>query len=223
MSRAAARNFPPWRACSRRRSDGRCGAPPTCARPPRSVSPSAPMRSSGYVLRDRFARYFGVWREADHGRAVDVRSALPARSGVAAARRAAAARGALLPAGPQYRPLPLCGGGAHRRGRPAARATSLFGTTSSFPSTRLCAARATCRWSTCSRRGEGAGLRSGRGILLRCQRHREGDDLESLGRLSPRVHAGPLVELGAAGRRSECGQTQLETSYTAQRYLMRVI
>jgi molecular chaperone DnaK (HSP70) len=25
---------------------------------------------SGYVLRDRFARYFGVWREADHGRAV---------------------------------------------------------------------------------------------------------------------------------------------------------
>ncbi|HMD72008.1 MAG TPA: Hsp70 family protein, partial [Bryobacteraceae bacterium] len=26
--------------------------------------------SSGYVLRDRFARHFGVWREADHGRAV---------------------------------------------------------------------------------------------------------------------------------------------------------
>lgn len=25
---------------------------------------------SGYVLRDRFASYFGVWREADHGRAV---------------------------------------------------------------------------------------------------------------------------------------------------------
>jgi molecular chaperone DnaK (HSP70) len=25
---------------------------------------------SGYVLRDRFARHFGVWREADHGRAV---------------------------------------------------------------------------------------------------------------------------------------------------------
>jgi len=25
---------------------------------------------SGYVLRDRFARYFGVWREADHGRDV---------------------------------------------------------------------------------------------------------------------------------------------------------
>jgi len=24
---------------------------------------------SGYVLRDRFARHFGVWREADHGRA----------------------------------------------------------------------------------------------------------------------------------------------------------
>jgi molecular chaperone DnaK (HSP70) len=26
--------------------------------------------SSGYVLRDRFARHFGVWREADHGREV---------------------------------------------------------------------------------------------------------------------------------------------------------
>ena len=26
--------------------------------------------SSGYVLRDRFARHFGVWREADHGRDV---------------------------------------------------------------------------------------------------------------------------------------------------------
>jgi molecular chaperone DnaK (HSP70) len=26
--------------------------------------------SSGYVLRDRFARHFGVWREADHGRTV---------------------------------------------------------------------------------------------------------------------------------------------------------
>ena len=26
--------------------------------------------SSGYVLRDRFARHFGVWRESDHGRAV---------------------------------------------------------------------------------------------------------------------------------------------------------
>src|SRR5438552_406233 len=26
--------------------------------------------NSGYVLRDRFARHFGVWREADHGRAV---------------------------------------------------------------------------------------------------------------------------------------------------------
>jgi molecular chaperone DnaK (HSP70) len=26
--------------------------------------------SSGYVLRDRFARYFGVWREADHGREI---------------------------------------------------------------------------------------------------------------------------------------------------------
>jgi molecular chaperone DnaK (HSP70) len=26
--------------------------------------------SSGYVLRDRFARYFGVWRETDHGRSV---------------------------------------------------------------------------------------------------------------------------------------------------------
>jgi molecular chaperone DnaK (HSP70) len=26
--------------------------------------------SSGYVLRDRFARHFGVWREADHGQAV---------------------------------------------------------------------------------------------------------------------------------------------------------
>jgi len=25
---------------------------------------------SGYVLRDRFARHFGVWREADHGRSV---------------------------------------------------------------------------------------------------------------------------------------------------------
>jgi hypothetical protein len=30
---------------------------------------SADLRS-GYVLRDRFARYFGVWREADHGRDV---------------------------------------------------------------------------------------------------------------------------------------------------------
>lgn len=49
----------------------------------RSVRRSAYMRSataiglaigadagSGYVLRDRFARHFGVWREADHGRAV---------------------------------------------------------------------------------------------------------------------------------------------------------
>jgi molecular chaperone DnaK (HSP70) len=48
----------------------------------RTVKRSAYMRSataiglaisadarSGYVLRDRFARYFGVWREADHGRA----------------------------------------------------------------------------------------------------------------------------------------------------------
>jgi molecular chaperone DnaK (HSP70) len=26
--------------------------------------------SSGYLLRDRFARHFGVWREADHGRGV---------------------------------------------------------------------------------------------------------------------------------------------------------
>ena len=26
--------------------------------------------SSGYVLRDRFARHFGVWRETDHGRGV---------------------------------------------------------------------------------------------------------------------------------------------------------
>ena len=49
----------------------------------RAVKRSAYMRSataiglaisadarSGYVLRDRFARHFGVWREADHGRTV---------------------------------------------------------------------------------------------------------------------------------------------------------
>ena len=49
----------------------------------RSVRRSAYMRSataiglaisadahSGYILRDRFARHFGVWREADHGRSV---------------------------------------------------------------------------------------------------------------------------------------------------------
>jgi hypothetical protein len=49
----------------------------------RAVKRSAYMRSataiglaiaadarSGYVLRDRFARHFGVWREADHGRNV---------------------------------------------------------------------------------------------------------------------------------------------------------
>jgi molecular chaperone DnaK (HSP70) len=32
---------------------------------------------SGYVLRDRFARYFGVWREADHGRDVAFDSIFP--------------------------------------------------------------------------------------------------------------------------------------------------
>jgi molecular chaperone DnaK (HSP70) len=44
--------------------------------------------SSGYVLRDRFARHFGVWREADHGR--DVAFDLLFPRGVELPRRGAA-------------------------------------------------------------------------------------------------------------------------------------
>jgi hypothetical protein len=97
---------------------GPCGAPPTCARPPPSASPSAPMRAPAMCCAT----------------GSQVTSACGARPTTAApwpsicssraawscrARRAAVACGALLSAGPQHRPLPLRGSGAHRRGRPA--------------------------------------------------------------------------------------------------------
>jgi len=64
---------------------------------------------SGYVLRDRFARDFGVWREADHGReaAFDLVFPRGLELPVQGAARPVARR-AILPARAQHRSLPLC-------------------------------------------------------------------------------------------------------------------
>ena len=53
-----------------------------------------------------------------------------------------------------------------------------------------------------SRIGEGCRLRSGRGILVRFERHGEGDHLQPLGRLPSGVHPRPLVERCAASRQA---------------------
>ncbi len=98
---------------------------------------------SGYVLRDRFARHFGVWREADHGRAV--------RRSICSSRAAWNCRGAArrrcvwcAPTGRSTTSATSVTWRRHASARTASpRATSRCGTISSFPSTRLCAARAT--------------------------------------------------------------------------------
>jgi len=73
--------------------------------------------TQGYVLRDRFTRHFGVWREAEGGRSiVSIRfSKAPAARPIGPA----AAQLAALLSGPQHRPFPVSGMHALDRRRPS--------------------------------------------------------------------------------------------------------
>ncbi len=64
---------------------------------------------AGYVLSEKFTRYFGVWREGDSGRQHHVRSAVPQRHSAAGSERAALRNSPPLPSGSQRRALPLSG------------------------------------------------------------------------------------------------------------------
>ena len=176
----------------------------------RAVKRSAYMRSataiglaisaderSGYVLRDRFARHFGVWREADHGRRVTF--------------------DLLFPGGLE---LPPRGAPPLRVVRCYRPALGRFDAVGRHP-VSLRSGSARCRRPDPAGREpqrRGRRLRSGRGIFVRFERHRESDDPEPLGRLLPRVHPGPLVERAAASRRGDPRQARLEPATPVGRW-----
>ncbi len=111
---------------------------------------------SGYVLRDRFARHFGVWREADHGR--DVAFDLLFPRGLELPRRGAPPLRVVRSIGRST----ISATSATWRRRASARtaslrATSLCGTTSSFPFDPALRGAGDLTLVDVSRGGEGAG------------------------------------------------------------------
>ena len=176
--------------------------------------------SQNYILRDRFARHFGVWREADHGRAATFDVLFP--RGLELPRRGAPPLRVVR----AYRPVHNIG---HFRYVEASRIGE-HGDPSGdltiwddiqFPFDPASARRerpvAGRRAADAPRRR----LRSGGRIRVRFERDRQGDHPQPVSRLPARVHSRALVELVAARRRGGCGQTRLETSHPAQRFLMR--
>lgn len=166
--------------------------------------------SPGYMLRDRFARHFGVWREADHGRAATFDVLFPA--GLELPRRGAPP----LRAARAYRPAHNIGHFRYVEAVPSRRERRAFGRPHDLGRHPLSlrpgsAHRDGSQPDGCEPHGEWNGLRSGGGILVRFGRDREGDDLQSFGGLPLRVHARALVGFSPAGRRDRRGETRVET------------
>ncbi len=134
---------------------------------------------AGYVLREKFTRYFGVWREADAGQRDPFRPAVPERRRSARPRRRAARNPPVLQTGPQFRAFPLSGMQPFGRRMPAARRRDRLGRNS----ISLRSGFAGCRQRA---RGvlRGRAIAGDRGdVFHRRQRHRNDYDRESFGGL----------------------------------------
>jgi hypothetical protein len=166
--------------------------------------------NSGYVLRDRFARHFGVWREIDHGRGVAFDLLFP--RGLELPRRGASP----LKVVRSYRPVHNIGHFRYAEaarigedGQPSGDLTLWDDIQFPFDPALRSVPDLTLIDLEPPERGR---VRGGRGILGRCQRRGEGGDLQPFGRLPAGVHARPMVKRGAASGRGVRGEARLGTA-----------
>jgi hypothetical protein len=159
---------------------------------------------SGYRLRDRFTRHFGVWREAEHGRKVAFDVLFPRGLGLPA------------PGAPAHRVLrsyaPAHNVGCFRYveashldadGEPVGDLT--FWDEIQFPFDPGLRDVADLSLIAVERERRSGPVPGGRGVLVRCGRHAEGENCQPLGRLQPGVCVGTLVGKPAAVRRTGRG------------------